>query len=242
MRWVIVWIFWIHAAAAGAQGAEDPSFDAEFGDDPTFPTEAQPEATQETQPDETPTETSENDDPTLEVVEDEDTHWLLSVGALVTAPIDDDWDDGLASRGYGEPSPSYGADLGVLYRATRWLNVGLRLAARHRYWLHWERPAATLFGTDVLLSLDARLSPGRVFQLGLHASGGLGLASVSLNGQRKLRALGRVQVGPLITIKLKGTLRAMVRMAYDHARVRLADDLDANLGGFTLLVGFEVRE
>lgn len=237
MRWLIVWILWIHAAAAAAQ-TSDSSFDEGFGDDPDFPVEAAPQATDA----ETPPADSEDEDPTLEVVEDEDTSWLFSVGALVTAPIEDDWDDALASRGYGNPSPSYGADVGVLYRATRWLNVGLRLAARHRYWLHWERPAATLFGTDVLLSLDARISPGRVFQLGLHASGGLGLASVSLNGERKLRALGRVQVGPLFTFKLTGTLRAMVRLAYDHARGELANDLRANLGGFTFMVGFEVRE
>ena len=252
MRVLVCGILWVHAAMAAAQAgpastvppstdtSADPVFDSEFGADPTFPAASSEPGTAASPP------TSDTDDddaePGMEIFEDADTHWLLSVGALITAPIDDDWDEHLASRGYGDPSPTYGADLGVLYRATRWLNVGLRLAARHRYWLHWDRPAATVFGTDVLVSLDARFSAGPVFQLGLHASGGLGLASVSINGERQLRALGRFQGGPVITFKLYGALRAMVRLAYDHARVELADDLRANLGGFTLLVGFEVRE
>ena len=68
------------------------------------------------------------------------------------------------------------------------------------------------------------------------------MASVSINGERDVKALGRVQVGPLVGFKLYGTLRAMIRFAYDHARVELADDLHARLGGFTFMLGFEVRE
>ncbi|MEM9067678.1 MAG: hypothetical protein AAGE52_04205 [Myxococcota bacterium] len=176
-----------------------------------------------------------------EIVEDADTHWLLGLGLLIGTPLENDFDRALATRAYGDPSPTYGADLGALYRVTRGFSVGLRTAVRHRYWLHYNQPAATLFSVDLLANLDLRHTFRHRAQIGFQLAGGFAVVSTRLGGESVRDLGGRVQLGPLATFPIVGTLRILVRIAYDFHRLSIVGET-ADLGGATFLLGFEVRE
>ena len=178
-----------------------------------------------------------------ECFRDPDTQWLWQLAFAVGVTREAAWDDSLAARGYGPSDVLFGGET-TLLRRLGWLGLGLRTSVRDLRWVHFERPAASIFGWDLMVAANARVSIGqrKMVSLGLDAAGGVGLAWVSLNGARDTEVGWRLQAGAELAIAVVGPAALFVRVSYDAFPVNIGDMLDAQLGGARFTLGFEVRE
>ena len=179
-----------------------------------------------------------------ECFRDPQTRWLWSLGFFAGPTQQTQWDESLAARGYGPSDVLFGGETSLLRRLGTYFAVGARTSVRDLRWIHHERPAASIFGWDLLVVLDARLPLGRsrVVSLGVDGGGGLGLALSSVNAGRATDVGWRVQASGLLSIRAVGPASITLRLGYDHFPVTVGDSLDARLGGFRTTLALEIVE
>ncbi|MAQ14896.1 MAG: hypothetical protein CMN30_08885 [Sandaracinus sp.] len=179
-----------------------------------------------------------------ECFRDPQTRWRWTLGFTVGPTVEDAWDDSLAARGYGPSDVAFGGETSLLRRFGRYFSLGARTGVRDLRWVHHERPAASIFGWDLLIVADLRVPIGQreIVALGIDAGGGLGLAFSSLNEGRSTDVGWRVVAEALISFALVGPASFAVRLGYDHFPVTIGDSLDAHLGGFRATLALEIVE
>ncbi|MBO6940743.1 MAG: hypothetical protein JJ863_37560 [Deltaproteobacteria bacterium] len=179
-----------------------------------------------------------------ECFRDDDVHWRWQLVFLTGPTRTDDWDDSLAARGYGPSDVYFGGETSLLRTLGSFFAIGGRTSVRDLRWLHHERPAAAVFGWDLLLAAELRFALGakEIFFAGLDAGVGIGLAFSRVNDGRATDVGWRLQGDVALGLRLVGPAAAIVRLGYDHFPVTIGDSLDAQLGGFRVTLGVEVRE
>ncbi len=179
-----------------------------------------------------------------ECFRDQDVRWRWQL-AFITGPTrTDDWDDSLAARGYGPSDVYFGGETSLLRAIGSYVGIGARTSVRDLRWLHHERPAAAVFAWDLLLAAEFRFLLGHreLFSAGVGAGVGLGLAFSRVNDGRATDVGWRLQGDLALGMRLVGPAGLLLRVGYDHFPVAIGDSLDAQLGGFRVTLGLEVRE
>lgn len=177
----------------------------------------------------------------MEEIERGAERWLWQLHAVLGRAKRDDFDRSLRARNYGPSEMIVGAETSLLRVLTKNIAIGGRLGVRGRRWQHFDLDAATMFGADAQLLIDARYAFEHV-GLGVAAAGGLGLAAAQLNEVSELRATWRVALEGFLYIEVVGPLRVVARAGYDFFPAEFGPNLTAHLGGFRFGLGFEVRE
>ena len=179
-----------------------------------------------------------------ECFRDPDVRWRWQLAFFTGPTRTDDWDDSLAARGYGPSDVLFGGETSLIRRLGSYVGLGARTSVRDLRWLHFERPPAAVFGWDLLLAGELRFAIGRkeLAALGVDAGVGLGLAFSRVNEGRATDVGWRLQAGAVLALRIMGPAAAIVRLGYDHFPVTIGDSLDAQLGGFRVSLGVEIRE
>ncbi len=179
-----------------------------------------------------------------ECFRDDDVRWRWQLAFFTGPTREGAWDSSLAARGYGPSDVLFGGETSLVRRLGSYVALGARTGVRDLRWLHFERPAAAVFGWDLLLLSELRFPVGRkrLFALGVDLGVGLGIAFSNVNDGRATDVGWRLQGDGLIALRIVGPAAAVVRLGYDHFPVTIGDSLDARLGGFRVTLGFEVRE
>jgi hypothetical protein len=179
-----------------------------------------------------------------ECFRDDDVRWRWQLAFFTGPTRESEWDDSLAARGYGPSDVLFGGETSLVRRLGSYVGLGARTGVRDLRWLHFERPAAAVFGWDLLLLAELRVAVGRkeLFSLGVDLGAGLGIAFSRVNDGRATDVGWRLQGDGLLALRIVGPAAAIVRLGYDHFPVTIGDSLDARLGGFRVTLGIEVRE
>ena len=183
-------------------------------------------------------------EPNEECFRDPEVRWRWQL-AFVTGPTrTGDWDDALAARGYGPSDVLFGGETSLLRTLGSYVALGARTGVRDLRWVHYERPAATVFAWDLLLTTELRFALGRreLFSAGLDAGVGLGLAFSRVNDGRATDLGWRLQGNLALALRIVGPGSALLKLGYDHFPVTIGESLDAHFGGFRVTLGVEVRE
>lgn len=179
-----------------------------------------------------------------ECFRDEDVRWRWQLAFFTGPTRTSEWDDSLAARGYGPSDFLVGGDTSLVRRLGDHVGLGARTGVRDLRWLHFERPAAAVFGWDLLLLAELRAPVGRkrLVELGVDLGVGLGIAFSRVNEGRATDVGWRLQGDGLLALRLVGPAAVVVRLGYDHFPVTIGESLDARLGGLRVTLGLEVRE
>ncbi|MEQ9074376.1 MAG: hypothetical protein RLP09_11020 [Sandaracinaceae bacterium] len=162
----------------------------------------------------------------------------------VTFPADYSFDQALAALRYDGLRAAATAVVGVQIPVLDWLWLGGRFGGRGRGWAHPDRDAASLVAGELLATVQVRAWLGRVVELGLMVSGGLGWMQVAMRDATSDQAVGRFGVEAILAFKTGEHFAFGPRVGYDFFEWSgmNAYGHGVDVGGFSLGLALEGRE
>lgn len=167
----------------------------------------------------------------------------FEVGLLSLAAMAGRYDRFLDTRSFGNSSPIFGIEAGLVEWVLPWLGFGGRFDARGKAWGNSHGGVAYASGLGLVGVAVARAQVGRAFDFGVELSAGAAVGGTSLEEATRVGLGPRIGARLRIALRVEVGLRFFFALGYDYSPIADLDQLGSNidLGGPGATLGVEVR-